>query len=331
MLSLRSRRHGFTLIELLVVIAIIAILMALLLPAVQKVRAAADRMRCASNLRQLVIAAHDYHNDFDKLPLGGYQRGGWGPAPFTFSGYTSFMQLLPYIEEDVTYRQINFDQPWLAATTGNPAPVTKIIKLLICPTDELQDRVFNCRYVAPAGADYGWYAATSYIGNGGTFAYYPNDMPYPPDGVYYLVGPASVPATARPTDSIKLPHIYDGTSNTVMFGERFHWDPEFDKNPIRDHNLAQWAAWGWVAGFKMSGHVLGSSRVPINYNHISGCTSFLCKDLRLNAFGSGHPQGANFAFADGSTRFIGQNLPLVVLQAITTRDGYEPNTDIDGY
>lgn len=328
------RRSGFTLIELLVVIAIIAILMALLLPAVQKVRAAADRMRCASNLRQLVIASHNYHNDWNKLPEGGYQRGGWGPAPYTFSGWTVFMKLLPYIEEDSTYRQINFDQPWTAQTVTQA--VQKRINVLVCPTDELQENPFSCVYDgsgSPGGVNYGLYGATSYVGNGGTFTYYPNFMPPSlfPDGVYFLVGPAAVPSAYRPKEAIKMSDIFDGTSNTIMFGERYHDDPNFDANTTRDTALKHWAAWGWVAGFKMSGHVLASSRVPINYRHPVGVGGFTPKDLRLNAFGSGHPNGANFALADASTRFVSERLPLTVLQSFTTRAGYEIEVNLDDY
>src|SRR5262249_51008673 len=159
-------------------------------PAIQKVRAAADRMRCESNMRQLVIASHNFHNDYYKLPMGAYQKGpGFGPNPFSFSGYTCFMQLLPYIEEDATYRQIDFDRACLAAANASGGPSSKVITLLICPTDDLQEKTFLCQYLG--GPNYGWYAATSYVGNGGTFSYYPGDLTLPPDGVLFLVGPAS--------------------------------------------------------------------------------------------------------------------------------------------
>lgn len=325
------RRRGFTLIELLVVIAIIAILMALLLPAVQKVRAAADRMRCASNMRQLVIAAHNYHNDYNKLPVGGWQQNPpAGPAPFQFNGYTWCMQLLPYIEADALYRQMNFAQPWTIPATG---AVATVIKVLLCPSDYFEELSFEIRYDptgSPANANYGMYAATSYVGNGGTWTYYPNDMPARgPDGVLFLVGPRAVPGSNPPRDPITLTDIFDGTSNTIMFSERYHVDPYFDGNPRRDTALYKWSAWGWVAGFKMSGHVLGSSSVPLNLKHPAGCTTFACKDQRLAGFSSGHVNGVNVAFSDGSTRFFTNNIPQLTLQALTTRHMGELLVDSD--
>ncbi|HMP03816.1 MAG TPA: DUF1559 domain-containing protein [Gemmatales bacterium] len=325
------RRRGFTLIELLVVIAIIAILMALLLPAVQKVRAAADRMKCASNMRQLVTACHNYHNDYNKLPVGGWQQNPpAGPFPFAFNGYTLFMQILPYVEADAIHRRMNFAQPWTIPATGATAA---IIKVFVCPSDLLEEPSFSIVYDAtgsPANASYGLYSACSYVGSGGTFTYYPNDMPAAgPNGIFFLTGPRAVPSANPPLDPITITDIFDGTSNTIMFSERFHADPFFDANPRRDTALYKWSAWGWVAGFKMSGHVLGSSSLPINHKHPSGCTTFLCKDQRIAGFGSGHPLGVNVSFADGSTRFITNNIPLATLQALTTRYGGEMIVDSD--
>lgn len=105
-LAPRGRRCGFTLIELLVVIAIIAILMALLLPAVQKVRAAADRMRCGSNLKQIGIAVHNYQNDYFKLPHPG-QCDSTGGASTVYMTQSPATLLLPYVEADTIYRQMD--------------------------------------------------------------------------------------------------------------------------------------------------------------------------------------------------------------------------------
>src|SRR5262245_16143201 len=95
-------RQGFTLIELLVVIAIIAVLIGLLLPAVQKVREAAARAQCANNLKQLALAAHDYHGDFQSFPPGVYQLP-FAAAP-KFRGVTLFVCLLPYLEQGNLYQ-----------------------------------------------------------------------------------------------------------------------------------------------------------------------------------------------------------------------------------
>lgn len=314
-------RRGFTLIELLVVIAIIALLMALLLPAVQKVRAAADRIVCSNNLRQMVIATHHYHNDHNKFPPGATQYRG-GPSPFFFNGNTLFAFLLPYIEQDNLARTWDYRTPWTNAQGTSPRTATKV-RLFVCPSDNLPENPFTLPF------NLGSYGATSYVGCMGTFSYYPGDMTVmnrQPDGVFYLVGPAAVPAQSPPMEPVSFAGIYDGSSFTLMFGERSHFDPVFDgfTLPIMEYPLHRWAAWGWVDGFKVTGHVLASSRVPINFTLPPGAASnYLNKDLRLSGFGSMHPNGANFAFCDGSTRFIRQTIPLLTLQALSTRMGNE--------
>ena len=113
MLVYRLRRRAFSLIELLVVIAIIAILMALLLPAIQKVRAAADSLRCRNNLKQIGIACHHYHNDNGTLPPGGIEWRPFGNTTKRQLAWSAF--ILPYIEQDNLSKQLDlskaFDSP----------------------------------------------------------------------------------------------------------------------------------------------------------------------------------------------------------------------------
>lgn len=151
----QSSRMGFTLIELLVVIAIIALLMALLLPAIQKVREAANKMLCGSNMRQIMLAAHNYHNDYNRLPPGylgpipnNLNASLNSSSPVNGSHVGMLALLLPYIEADNVYKQFS-NLLELGLTRNGPAwwNVTAVIngvaqariKTFICPSDSMQD------------------------------------------------------------------------------------------------------------------------------------------------------------------------------------------------
>ncbi len=132
--------------------------------------------------------------------------------------------------------------------------------------------------------------------------------------------------------SVRIAGITDGTSNTFLFGERYHRDPQYDLQ----HNLfwpgsasmTQWGRWGYVANAGAMGNVTLSTPVPINYQ-MSPEGDFTAVENRACAFGSGHPGGANFAFADGSVRFLSDSTPLPTLQALSTRRGGEVVSDGD--
>jgi prepilin-type N-terminal cleavage/methylation domain-containing protein len=195
-----ARRNGFTLIELLVVIAIIAILIGLLLPAVQKVRDAANRSTCSNNMKQLGLAVHNYHTAFNSMPLAEgtappnvplaantplYQLQA---APPGTTG-TVFWYLLPYLEQDTVYKQTN-DSMAKSAATGI-IPATQPLKILNCPGDLSQTtNSMQGQYINQDG-----YASTSYAANVLVF-------------------------DPRNIQNITVAHP-DGTSNTVMFADRF--------------------------------------------------------------------------------------------------------------
>lgn len=130
MLVPRPCRQAFSLIELLVVIAIMVLLMALLLPAIQKVRAAADSLRCKNNLRQIGIACHHYHNDYGTLPPGGIE---WRPAGNTTKRQLAWSAfLLPYIEQDNLSKRLDLSQAFDAPV--NAVAASQVVQIYLCPT-----------------------------------------------------------------------------------------------------------------------------------------------------------------------------------------------------
>jgi prepilin-type processing-associated H-X9-DG protein len=125
--------------------------------------------------------------------------------------------------------------------------------------------------------------------------------------------------------SIRLADITDGSSSTFLFGERYHRDPECDRRlpitwPTIGPLIAGWGKWGFVA--RGTANVTLHTAAPINYKVPTGGDRSTVED-RICAFGSGHPGGANFAFADGSARFVRETIPDATLQALSTRAGSE--------
>lgn len=338
---MRSRRDAaFTLVELLVVIAIIGVLVALLLPAVQAAREAARRAQCTNNLKQVGLATANYlGTKKDLLPGGAIQDQKFGTGTTgPYRGVTFFVYLLPFIEQQAVYARWNFKD--LSKNSLNAdAPTATQIGSFLCPSDDPAEKVvdFSTMPGGNHGLAYpGYYAVTSYSGNGGTQSYYPNSIivntakgDTKPDGVLMLTGPNSAPMTNQ--TPVKLPEISDGTSNTFLGGEKYNVDLEFDAMDAGQRSgllIHQWGLWAWTGGFKATGHVLRSSAFRINYN-VAECKSqgapsgYTCQDARLNAWGSGHPAGANFVLCDGSTRFVSDSIATQTLAAYSTRAGDE--------
>jgi prepilin-type N-terminal cleavage/methylation domain-containing protein/prepilin-type processing-associated H-X9-DG protein len=310
-----TQRRGFTLVELLVVIAIIAVLIGLLLPAVQKVREAANRTQCLNNLKQIALAAHSYHDRERRFPTGARLAVLVGDRPT--GGTTLWVELLRDLEQDNLHKKWDYYDNRNNVAGVRNATQAQVIKILLCPSDPLPEPVSPITAAAPPWS-HGFYGLSSYGGNSGkrstTFGGVPDYPRLTRDGIFFL------------ESLIRLTDITDGTSNTLLFGERYHRDPEFDRRrPVvwpSAWDTASVGQWGFVAHAGANGSVTLHSAAPINYRVPPG-GDFSTLEDRASAFGSGHPGGANFAFADGSVRFLSESTPLPTLQALSTRAGGE--------
>ncbi len=287
------RRGGFTLIELLVVVAIIGILIGLLLPAVQMAREAARRAQCTNNFKQLALAAHNYLDAVGTLPQGvtfqvdGNYPGSTDPSHL-WSSHSIFVAMLPQLEQQPLFNAINFDVN--VFNSPNFTMQAMGISTLWCPSDY---RVSEPRTL-PNGdgspIDPGLYVGryTSYAGNTGTWMLYSGqDSPPQPNmnGLFHV------------QSSARLAQITDGASNTIVFSERAH--------TLLDDETALWWNW-WASG--NYGDTLFCTLFPMNpFRKVSSLYGN-SGDARTDAYISGasslHPGGCNFAFADGSVRFL---------------------------
>jgi len=305
--SMRSRslwfRSAFTLIELLVVIAIIAILIGLLLPAVQKVREAAARMSCTNNLKQLAIAAHSFHDSNNRFPYNGDNIRNSGCCYTT--GYTHWSWLarsLPYIEQNNRYTHLGVDQTPLSSVLGNLGLPT--IKTFRCPSDETED-VRTDRANFPGGTAIGTTSYKGVSGNNwawGSYTFTP-PAPYTTDG---LDNGNGIFWRSDYKRTLKMVNIADGTSNTLMVGE--------DIGRLNIHN-----AWPY------SNTAVGTCAIPLNNALVAGQPGYGNPSDWPNvySFRSRHSGGANFALADGSVRFVSQTIDIAVYRAAASYDGGE--------
>jgi prepilin-type N-terminal cleavage/methylation domain-containing protein/prepilin-type processing-associated H-X9-DG protein len=349
----RQPRSGFTLIELLVVIAIIAILIGLLLPAVQKVREAAARMKCQNNLKQMALGAHNYESTFQELPPGA------GPVP-TQPGHanqrpSTAAMILPYLEQANKYNQ--FDLSFDTHTHGSPpAPPshplarTQDVPIFICPSDPSSGQQQSTG--GPIGRN-------NYFANIGATA-----QPIPDwQGV-----PASMPAEFQIAlggpffvdffsvqvnrggkgGAVKIGGITDGTSNTAMFAE-IRRSLEFVANS--PNRVSPWDALRVTSLRDANGPVPppecgGDTGTVLRYTGLQyhryfATTSIYSHTKRPNdpvgdctdanaghiTARSAHSGGVNVALCDGSVQFIRDSIDIRAWRAMGTRGGGEVNVN----
>jgi prepilin-type N-terminal cleavage/methylation domain-containing protein/prepilin-type processing-associated H-X9-DG protein len=289
-------RRGFTLIELLVVIAIIAVLIGLLVPAVQKVREAAARTQCQNNLKQIALAAHNFEGNYKRFPaavnIPGEQNFGWPVAPDPNRWYGLHMALFPYYEQDNLRRTLvdNVPNPQYQNCNGPNSVGAQVVQILICPSDPAMPR--------PPVGTYGayYFGLSSYGGCSGTSATTTNGNQSLKNGIFYM------------NSSVTIAQITDGTSNTLFFGERCRFNL-----PATSSSEAL-GGWAWANFYAQEDNTMNTSE-PMEGSRVHD----------LNQFGSMHNGGliSNFAFADGSVKSISKSISIIVYQRLSTRDGGE--------
>ena len=312
--SPNRRRSAFTLIELLVVIAIIAILMGLLLPAVQKVRAAAARLSCQNNLKQLGLGLHVYHDAKNELPPGA--QGAVLPKPnppgntATISGTSWLVFVLPQIEQENLYREYRFNESYNSVSNGAVGSI--VVPTFYCPAGPKPQSLFDPNTNLTNNPSTHYYGV---MGPGGLTN--PTANPYVPARPY-TIGSANsngawsahgmlshfttVTGSVSTNRLISFTDVTDGLTNTLMVGER----SVPIQNGLNDDS-------SWIRGNNAGSGATKNVTYSINSTWYNGSNNF--NDI---SFGSQHTGGANFCRGDGSVVFLREDIDMNVYKALAS-------------
>jgi len=306
------RRQAFTLIELLVVIAIIAVLIGLLVPAVQKVRDAANATTCRNNVKQIGLAFMSHHDIYHCFPSGGTYWSDYGPvdtnglpANYESQSWGWMFQILPFIEQETMWRA-SVSSANETEVTGTPVPV------YFCPSVG-PPRIFPYSQVSNDGA---MRFMNDYSGNGGTFGTW-GSLTYPSNA---LDGPL-VPSYSQSKKRVRLTDITDGTSNVLLVGEKWLDGGEMNQSYCSDD---QGYTDGWdndticfAYGQNGSG---GPIVVPAQIRFKSGQSG---NDCGLT-YGSVHYGGVVSVFCDGSVHQVNFSIDAIMWRRLCSRNDGEP-------
>jgi prepilin-type N-terminal cleavage/methylation domain-containing protein/prepilin-type processing-associated H-X9-DG protein len=335
----RANSRGFTLIELLVVIAIIAVLIGLLLPAVQKVREAAARTKCVNNLKQIGLALHNYHDANLRFPPG-YVDGNTNPASTPDNdvgpgwGWASF--LLPYLEQSSVYNQINFGQG--VGVGVNVQVSQQQLSVFLCPSDPYPDNVpvYDSSFTTPiatvAHGNYlgcnGWEECFSNAGGAGDGSGadgLSGGLGLAGDGLFYRNSKNSVA------------NVTDGLSNTIVAGERCSThSPGTWTGAVTGGRCPAWmATQPWTPPYTppTAAPDTGNGTAYDNADFNEALVLAHCNATHLpsadnpffdpDTYWSMHPAGANFLFGDGSVHFLTSTIDPNTYQYLATIAGGE--------